>query len=388
MKQILLPLALLLMLTACGDATKIRPTSFTQLKGWKNDELATPFRLFKDSCHVNTTRSNAYQAKSEGPVGVLEHWQYVCEKADNAGDLDNGAAREFFEKNFQPYKVETEQYPTGLVTGYYEPIINGSTVRKAPYLTPVYGVPQDLGERKPYFTREQIVKGAIKDRAPVLFYVDDPVLLFFLHVQGSGKVRLPDGSFVGLQYAGQNGYSYTPIGRILKDRGVENVGSMQGIRDWLRANPDAMEEVMNQNQSYVFFKKGPGDKAAKGAIGLSLTPLRSIAIDDDRAAYGVPTYLDTTQSEYKSGRQVPLRRLFVSQDTGGALKGPHRADLFYGQGTVEEWQAGHQNARASTYWLLPVGPHEKLPEEGKTADGSAETPSVAEDAQPEGDVRE
>ena len=116
-----------------------------------------------------------------------------------------------------------------------------------------------------------------------------------------------------------------------------------------------MDAVMNQNQSYVFFKHSPGDKVAKGALGLSLTPLRSIAVDDDRAAYGVPTYLDTTQSEYPTAQQIPLQRLMVSQDTGGALKGPHRADVFYGQGTVQEWQAGHQSTRANVYWLLPVG---------------------------------
>ncbi len=352
----------LLAMTGCGDATKIKPVSFDQLNGWKSDSLSVPFKLFVDSCQANARRDNAYQAKSEGPVGVREHWNYVCNKAAELGEPDDVAARQFFETNFSPYKVETEKYDTGLVTGYYEPIINGSKTRKAPYLTPVYGVPQDLGERKPYFSRAEIVAGAIKDRAQVLYYVDDPVLLFFLHVQGSGKVRLPDGHFEGIQYAGQNGYPYTPIGRILKDRGELQTLSMQSIRDWLHAHPREMDEVMNQNQSYVFFKKGPGDKAAKGAIGVPLTPLRSIAIDDDRAAYGVPTYLDTTQSEYKSGRQIPLRRLFVSQDTGGALKGPHRADLFYGQGTVEEWQAGHQNARAKTYWLLPNGPHAPLTE--------------------------
>lgn len=360
MKKLLAPLILALMLTACGDATKIKPVSFADLNGWKDDSLATPFRVFAESCRVNAKRANAWQAKTEGPVGVREHWDYVCSKAEALGEPDEATARRFFEANFIPYKVETGQYPTGLVTGYYEPIINGSTIKKAPFLTPVYGVPQDLGERRPYFSREQIVKGAIKDRAQVLFYVDDPVLLFFLHVQGSGKVRLPDGQFVGIQYAGQNGYSYTPIGRILKERGELDAVSMQSIRDWLKAHPSQMDEVMNQNQSYVFFKKGPGDKAAKGALGIPLTPLRSIAVDDDRAAYGVPTYLDTTQSEYKTGSQIPLRRLFVSQDTGGALKGPHRADLFYGQGTMPEWQAGHQNARAQTYWLLPQGPHAQL----------------------------
>ncbi|MBX9725840.1 MAG: MltA domain-containing protein, partial [Rickettsiales bacterium] len=192
-------------------------------------------------------------------------------------------------------------------------------------------------------------------RAPVLLYVDDPVMLFFLHIQGSGKVRLPDGSLIGLQYAAQNGREFVPIGRVLKERGELSAVSMQGIRDWLKANPRDADEVMNTNPSYVFFKLSPGSEMAKGSIGIPLTPLRSIAVDDDRAAYGVPTYLDTYVTAFGSKQQVPLKRLFVSQDTGGALKGPHRADIFFGRGEREEWQAGHQNARGDVYWLLPVG---------------------------------
>lgn len=374
MKQILLPLLVVLTLSACGDATKIRPATFAEMDGWKADTLTTPLRMFRESCIANQKRARGWQSINEGPVGVRENWNYACAKADTVPEGDEAAARKFFETTFAPYKVETESSATGLVTGYYEPIINGSTVKKAPYLTPVYGIPKDFGERKPYHSRAEIVAGALNGKAPVLYYVDDPVLLFFLHVQGSGKVRLPDGHMEGIQYAGQNGYAYTPIGRILKDRGELSAVSMQSIRDWLKAHPAEMDEVMNQNESYVFFKKGPGDKPAKGALGIPLTPSRSIAVDDDRAAYGVPTFLDTMQSEYKTGRQVPFRRLMISQDTGGALKGPHRADLFYGQGVVEEWQAGHQNARAKTYWLLPLAEPPVL---------TAPTPAAIESATPD-----
>lgn len=356
----LLVVAALLTLAACGDATVIRPASFAEMDGWRDDRLVIPFEMFVESCAANRRREQGWTSKSEGPVGVRAHWEYVCGLAEGMSAVDEREARQFFERHFTPYKVETESKSTGLVTGYYEPIIRGSKVKKAPYLTPVYGVPQNLGEKKPYFTRAEIVNGAIKNHAPVLYYVDDPVKLFFLHVQGSGKVRLPDGSLAGIQYAGQNGYPYTPIGRILKERGALSEISMQSIRDWLHDHPREMDEVMNMNESYVFFKKGPGDKPARGALNIPLTPLRSIAVDDDRAAYGVPTWLDTTISEYKNGRQIPLRKLMLSQDTGGALKGPHRADLFFGQGEVEEWQAGHQNARARTFWLLPNGPHAPL----------------------------
>lgn len=351
MKKTSVCLALLLLLAACDDATKITPTRYSALNGWGADAHAEALRVFAESCAVNATRSNAYRSRDEGAVGERAHWNRVCAIAQSA-DMNDEQARGFFESNFIPFKVETEATSKGLHTGYYEPIINGSRTRKAPYLTPVYGVPTDL--KKPYLTREQIVNGAIKGRAPVLLYVDDPVLLFFLHIQGSGKVRLPDGSLIGLQYAAQNGHEFVPIGRVMKERGILSEVSMQGIRDWLKANPSEARELMNTNPSYIFFTLAPGDAMAKGALGIPLTPLRSIAVDDDRAAYGVPTYLDTMMTKPQSTAQTPLQRLFISQDTGGALHGPHRADIFFGRGEQAEWQAGHQNARGDVYWLLPV----------------------------------
>jgi membrane-bound lytic murein transglycosylase A len=359
MKNLLATLCALLTLTACaGDATKLTPTTFNALDGWGQDSHAAALTVFANSCAVNANRSKAYLSKEEGPVGVRENWRHVCRVAGDLGAASDAAARQFFENNFTPYKVETEAKSTSLHTGYYEPLLNGSRTRVAPYLTPVHGVPSDLGSRKPYYSRAELLGGA--GNAPVLLYVDDPVMLFFLHVQGSGKVRLTDGSMVGLQYAAQNGYSYVPIGRILKERGALPKPTMQGIRDWLRENPQQADEVMNTNPSYVFFKLSSGDEYAKGALGIPLTPLRSIAVDDDRAAYGVPTYLDTYMTEFNGSRQVPLRRLFVSQDTGGALKGPGRADIFFGRGEQEEWQAGHQNQQGNTYWLLPVAEGMKL----------------------------
>ena len=355
MKKILASLTLTLLLCSCGDATKIIPTSYSAMDGWGNDAHAAAYKVFADSCVVSANRSKAYTSKEEGPVGVRQNWNRVCSMAEQQPEPSNEAARQFFESNFIPYKIETESKSTGTLTGYYEPILRGSHVRQAPYLTPVYGVPKDLGARKPYFSREEIEAGALKGRAPVLLYVDDPVMLFFLHIQGSGKVRLPDGNLIGLQYAGQNGQKFVPIGKLLKERGEMSEVSMQGIRDWLHEHSAAeRNELMNANPSFVFFKLSPGDEMAKGALGLSLTPLRSVAVDDDRAAYGVPTYIDTTMTHYPNGGQTPLQRLFVSQDTGGALHSPHRGDLFFGRGTEEEWQAGHQNAQGKIYWLLPV----------------------------------
>lgn len=356
--------AMLLLLAACGDATVIKPAKFTDLNGWSSDNQAESFRLFNESCTVLENRDNAYRSKEEGAVGDRDNWRRACSAASRLQLPTDDEARQFFEAYFAPVKVETEANKTSLFTGYYEPLLHGSRKRIGPYKTPVYGMPYDNEHRT--LDRASIEDGGLKGYAPVLLYVDDPILLFFLQVQGSGKVRLTDGSLIGLQYAGQNGYSYVPIGRVLKDAGELETVSMQTIRAWLLAHPARMREVMDQNPSYVYFKLSPGDEAAKGAIGLPLTKLRSVAVDDDRAAYGVPTWIDTTISEYPTGAQTPLRRLFVSQDTGGALKGPGRGDLFFGRGELEEWQAGNQNARGDVYWLLPKPPlpePEQLPPE-------------------------
>lgn len=350
----------LLLVAACGDATRLTPVSYGALDGWERDEHAVAYKLFTDSCAVNAMRSNAYTSREEGAVGVRLNWSHACELAEENPQPDNQTARKFFEEHFTPYKVETEAKPKGMFTGYYEPVLSGSRTRRAPYTTPVYGVPSDLTADAPYCTREEIEAGALKGKEHVLLYVDDPIMLFFLHIQGSGKVRLPDGSLIGLQYAAQNGHPFVPIGRILKERGELPEPSMQGIRDWLRDHPDERASLMNLNPSYVFFNLSSGKEMAKGALGIALTPLHSLAVDDDRAAYGVPTYIDTYISEYPTGAQVPLQKLFVSQDTGGALHGPHRGDIFFGRGWHEEWQAGHQNAAGNVYWLLPVDPGVRL----------------------------
>jgi membrane-bound lytic murein transglycosylase A len=391
MKQLLAPISLLLLLTACGgDATKLTPVNYSALEGWQADSHAAAFKVFADSCAVNEKRSTAYQSKAEGPVGVRQNWTRVCSMAEADPQPSDSVARAFFEKNFSPYKVETESKATGTLTGYYEPIINGSRTKQGAYTTPVYGLPGNM--KKPYYSREEIVGGVLNGKAPVLLYVDDPIMLFFLHIQGSGKVRLPDGSLVGLQYAGQNGHEFVPIGRVLKERGELPSPSMQGIRDWLRDHPSERDSVMNMNPSYIFFKLSPGGEMAKGALGIPLTPLRSVAVDDDRAAYGVPTYIDTYISDYPSNSQLQLQRLFVSQDTGGALKGPHRGDLFFGRGEKEEWQAGHQNSQGNVYWLLPVSEGVKLrdgmplteeeleAEKAKPIPAVSNTPAVVEDA--------
>jgi membrane-bound lytic murein transglycosylase A len=345
------------LLAACAtsDPTVLLPANYGEMPGWQRDHHAEAYTLFTDSCAANARRSKAYVTKTGEAVGERANWQAACDAAFRFPNPTDEEARAFFEANFTPVRVTTGNYPYGQLTGYYEPLLHGALARHPPYTVPVYGVPDDLVPGEPYLTRAEIAAGAIHGHAPVLLYVDDPVMLFFLHIQGSGKVRLEDGSLVGLQYAAQNGHEYVPIGKVLKDSGELEQASLQTIRDWLYAHPERAQEIMNENPSYIFFKIGPGDQMAKGALGLPLTGLRSAAIDDDRAAYGVPTYIATTHPDYDTGIAQPLERLLVSQDTGGALHGPHRIDIFFGRGNEAEWEAGHQNTRGLVYWLLPNG---------------------------------
>jgi len=369
-----LGLLCVLALAGCTDATKIYPATFHDLDGWQNDHHAEAFDLFVESCVASAKRGErAYMSREEGPIGVRANWDRACNEALLLGTPSNAEARAFFEQYFMPYRVTTESRPQGLMTGYYEPLIHGSKKRHGPYQTPVYGVPPNM--EKPYYSRAEIAEGALRGKAPILLYVDDPITLFFLHIQGSGKVKMDTGKLVGLQYAAQNGHEYVPIGRILKERGELEQLSMQAIRDWLLTHPDQMQSVMNENPSYIFFRLSPGNEMAKGALGLPLTKLRSLAIDDDRAAYGVPTYIDTTQAEYQTGAPLKLQRLFVSQDTGGALHGPHRGDIFYGRGEHEEWQAGHQLSQANVFWLLPLAPPPVLAPPAATLTPAAPEPT-------------
>jgi len=344
---------LLLLLAACAgtDETVIEPVEFSDLPSWNHDQHAEALTVFSKSCDVNKRRANAWRTKLGEAIGNKESWLAVCDHAAHLVAPTDDEARHFFEKNFQPVRVMTGIESKGLLTGYYEPLLHGAATRHGPYQTPVYGIPHGRKD----FSRAEIEAGALKGHAPVLLYVDDPVMLFFLHIQGSGKVRMDDGSMVGLQYAGQNGHPYVAIGKPMREAGMLETVTMQTIRDWLRAHPGApAQAVMSQNPSYIYFKLSPGEEYAKGALGIPLTPLRSIAVDDDRSTYGVPIYIATKRKNFFGGFDQKLRRLMVSQDTGGALHGPHRGDIFFGRGEEEEWAAGQQNARGKVYWLLPV----------------------------------
>ena len=324
-----------------------------------------------------------------GYAGHVSDWTAVCSAAHtrfNSADQ----ARAFFEHWFAPVSVSAGDQRDGLFTGYYEPQLNASRTRHGAYQTAVYSVPDDLisvdlgafraklhGEHIagrvennrliPYDARAGIdTKGL--PHARVLFYADDPVAVFFLHIQGSGRVRFEDATTERVVYAAQNGQPYTPIGRTLIARHAlarEDV-SLQSIRAWLHAHPGAAREVMETDASYVFFKEEPiGDPSlgAKGAQGAALTPNASLAVDPRLHALGVPFFVSATLPDGK-----PLRSLFVAQDMGGAIRGPVRGDLFFGIGPNAEAMAGQMKQKGRLYALLPKVCADRLPSHSEYPD--------------------
>lgn len=341
------------------------------LPDWNTASADAALAAFRRSCAILMAKPDTAPMGGAGYAGMVADWRGPC--ADATGD-----AKAFFEKAFTPYAVSGSD---GLFTGYYEPQIRGSRTKTGVFQTPVHGMPPDLvradlglfnsklkGEHisgkvaghalVPYADRAQInAKGV---NAPVLFYTDDAVTFFFLQIQGSGRVVFEDGSTARIAYAGENGQPYTAIGRTLIAEGAltrEQV-SLQTIRAWLLANPARANAVMETNRSYIFFEQKPlGDTAlgSTGSQGVNITPLGSIAVDQRIHALGAPFYVAADGPD-------PVRAVMVAQDTGGAIRGPVRADIFFGFGADAERRAGAMKAPGRLYVLLPNGLALKLGE--------------------------
>ncbi|MDR2838040.1 MAG: murein transglycosylase A [Azonexus sp.] len=340
----------------------LQAADWSELPGWRDDDVAAAWPAFLQSCRGLDGRAHGGD------------WKRVCELAREAGKRPDFDARSFFESHLQPYAIiAADGSDSGPVTGYYEPLLRGSRKKTRGFAQPVLGAPDDLltidlaalypelkdkrvrgrleGKRVvPYWTRGEIASRIDAIPAPTLLYVDDAVELFFLQVQGSGRVRLADGSLVRLNYADQNGHPYQSIGRLLIARGELKAeeASMQGIQAWARANPGRLEELLNNNPSYVFFRELPDSRDGPiGALGVPLTPERSIAIDPRSVPLGAPVFLSTT----RPNSSQPLNRLMLAQDTGGAIRGAVRADFFWGFGKAAGEQAGRMK-QSGRMWLL------------------------------------
>jgi membrane-bound lytic murein transglycosylase A len=343
---------------------RLTRAAFADLPGWNDAALEDARASFRRGCAALARRDANNAMGGAGYAGAVRDWLAACNDT-------NGDARSFFQTRFTPYAISSGAETNGLFTGYYEPLIEASRTRGGFYQTPIYGLPADLvqvnlsafgsrftgrisgrvesGRLVPYATRAEI--NARPPKAEVLLWAADPVAVFFLEIQGSGRARLPDGSMVRLAYAGGNGQPYTPIGRTLINEGQltrENV-SLQTIRAWLKANPSQAQRVMETNLSYVFFQQetlAPDVPGPNGTLGVPLTPKASLAIDARLNALGAPFFV------VAEGRD-PVRGLLIGQDTGGAINGAVRGDIFFGFGEEAEQRAGFMNAQGRLYVLLP-----------------------------------
>jgi membrane-bound lytic murein transglycosylase A len=326
----------------------------------KTEEATRALAAFRTSCPAVTVRTD-----TSGLTQAVD-WQPLCAQA---ATLDPSFAPGFFYYGFDWVKVGDGR---AFMTGYYEPEIEGSRTPQPGYV-PIYRLPPDLvrctkpdgttgrgridetGTCALYYTRAEIEDGALAGKGLELAWAKDPIDLFFLEIQGSGRIRFDDGTVMRVGYAGQNGRDYVAIGRLLRDRGILSPGgaNMQAIKDWIRANPDQGRELMRENLSYVFFKEltGPGPL---GALGVAVTPRTSVAADPNYVPLGAPIYLTKADRPEVDG-------LWLAQDTGGAIKGPNRFDTFWGSGPEAVAIAGGMSASGEALILVPKGVAARAP---------------------------
>lgn len=380
-----------------GGGVSFSPAPVGALPDWQQQQLGSALHALQQSCRV---------------VAKQPRWEAPCQDAAQLQAANNDAVRQFFESRFTAWKIQDGARNSGLITGYYEPALTGSRTRSQRYAYPVYGVPPDLlslnlaGERGagtvvarkvsanrlalvpgavtpgpdqivvsladfpansrilkgriengrllPYYARADIAAGKGMSQSQVLAWVDDPVALFFLQIQGAGRIQLDDGSQLRVGVGDNNGYSYQSIGRWLADHGEMSLSaaSMTGIQSWVRAHPDRQQALFNVNPRFIFFRSLPaGNDGPVGSLGVPLTEGYSLAVDRHYIPLGTPVYLATTWPMTSQ----PLTRLMNAQDTGSAISGAMRADFFWGYGSEAGSYAGRMKQNGSLWLLLPNG---------------------------------
>lgn len=339
----------------------LQPVGWDEIEGWPGTDLLASFGAFVDSCRV---------------LRHKEDWSAACIAATELESRSGTTLMQYYEKWFIPHRVRNEDgSETGTITGYYVPDLDGSRVRTERFAYPLYGVPEDLlvidlssvypelgsyrlrgrveGRRVvPYYTRAELDQGVETLSGKELFWIDDPVELFFLHIQGSGRILLENGEAVMVNYGDQNGHPYRSIGRLLIDRGfmTKDQMSMQNIRRWARENPDQVWDLLGENPSFIFFRElEPDVQSPPGSLGIPLTPEISLAVDPRTIPLGAPVFLATTWPYTPR----PLHKLMVAQDTGGAIKGQVRGDFFWGMGDEAGALAGRMKQDGRMWVLLP-----------------------------------
>lgn len=383
MKRIvrLLPVFIGLFLAACvqsnrEDLSEFHPVSYQLLQGWDQEKYSQLLTLFRQTCQQMTKLPETLYlgGASELSGSHVKDWLPVCFAANQVDVNQPLQVKEFFEKWLQPYQYSVGGQK-GKITGYYEPEIEGSMVRTGIYQVPVYMRPNDLEARKtvdgqiqygrikngqfePYYTRAEIDRGILNGKNLEIVWLKNFADLFFMQIQGSARIILPNGNTLRLAYAGKNGQPYTPLGKILIDRGYmdPHAVNIYSLRAWLFNHPDQALSFMEENKNYVFFKSLTNqtlEKGPNGAFGVALNAGRSVAVDKKWIPLGAPLWLETDLPDPTHQDIRPWKHMVFAHDVGGDIQGINRLDLFTGWGKTAEWYAGLMNAKGNVYLLLP-----------------------------------
>lgn len=368
-------------LTACVQEgqeklSEFYPVSYQVLQGWNQENHSQILTVFRQTCRqIRKLPSITYLGGVSGlPGSQTKDWIPVCIAAEQIDIKQPLQVKNFFEQWLQPYQY-SYRIQKGKVTGYYEPEIEGSTVKTGNYQVPVYTRPNDLKARKtvdgqiqyghmqnnqfiPYYTRAEIDRGALNGKNLEIVWLKNSADLFFMQIQGSGRILLPDGKILRLAYAGKNGQPYTPLGKILIDKGYMNSDAINiySLRTWLFNHPDQALSLMEENKNYVFFKILNNqilDEGPKGAFNVSLSAGRSAAVDKKWIPLGSPLWIETLMPEPGHQDKRSWKHMVFAHDLGGDIHGMNRLDLFTGWGKTAEWYAGLINEKGKIYLLLP-----------------------------------
>ena len=355
---------------------QLEPIAWSALEGWTTDDHSLAFATFLASCRP-LLRSGPGRREARPMYFALKH---VCRLALDAGRLAKDQAQLFFERNFRPMRIAKLGDSAGLLTGYYEPIVDGSRFPTPMFKVPIYRRPPDLvpplnsagvgfpnkgtslrrtsnGELVPYYDRGEILDGALDGQHLEICWIKNQADALMIQIEGAARVRLEDGTMLRINYDAHNGYPFVPVSRILIERNIipRQEMSLERIREWMRANPENAEELRRQNRSFVFFRiVGLSDeREAVGAQGIPLTPGRSIAVDRLLHVYGTPFFLQAGLPLTAGSKSIRFDRLMIAQDTGSAIVGPARAEVFWGAGEEAGRVAGGVHHRATFAMLVP-----------------------------------
>ena len=354
--------------------------SYNNLINWNSDHHGQALVAFHKSCDAILRRGASLPMPDATIAGVNGDWHDICRAAKSIDTKNALAATRFFESHFTPLSVSYNGKDTGTFTGYYEPLLKGSYTKSARYNVPLYKKPEDMikidlgafrdeyegvslrgtlegGQLVPYADRTEIAGGALGGKDLELLWVDSEVDAFFLQIQGSGRVELDDGRVIGVGYADKNGHPYRAIGRKLIAEGelTRETTSLQTIRAWLAENPDRVNWLLDYNPSFVFFRPIESASGPYGSAGVTLTAERSLAVDRLHLPLHAPVWVEASHPDELDSNihEVPFQKLMIAQDTGGAIKGAVRGDVFWGHGSKPNEIAGRMNNQGRLFLLLP-----------------------------------